>query len=129
MIETLRPQLCEDLGGEPEAVFARFDTEPSGAASIARVHRARLLDGTEVVVKTRRPGIADTVSAAPWAGPGRCAPSGAAATGGASATLRTEALGGVEPRGASAPGHRLAAGAVTALASALALTIRPTIGS
>ena len=57
----LRPQLREDLGDEPEAVFARFDTEPLGAASIAQVHRARLADGTEVVVKIRRPGIADTI--------------------------------------------------------------------
>ena len=60
-MERLRPQLREDLGGEPEAVFARFDTEPLGAASIAQVHRARLADGTEVVVKVRRPGIADTI--------------------------------------------------------------------
>jgi ubiquinone biosynthesis protein len=62
-LETLRPQLREDLGGEPEAVFARFDAEPLAAASIAQVHRARLHDGTEVVVKIRRPGIADTIEA------------------------------------------------------------------
>ena len=59
----LRPQLCEDLGGEPETVFARFDTEPLAAASIAQVHRAQLKDGTEVIVKIRRPGIADTIAA------------------------------------------------------------------
>ena len=62
-LEALRPQLREDLGGEPEAVFARFDTEPLAAASIAQVHRAQLQDGTEVVVKIRRPGIADTIAA------------------------------------------------------------------
>ena len=60
-MDVLRPQLREDLGAEPEAVFARFDTEPLGAASIAQVHRAQLADGTEVVVKIRRPGIADTI--------------------------------------------------------------------
>ena len=59
----LRPQLREDLGDEPEAVFARFDTEPLAAASIAQVHRAQLQDGTEVIVKIRRPGIADTIAA------------------------------------------------------------------
>jgi len=62
-IETLRPQLREDLGGEPEDVFARFDAEPLAAASIAQVHRAALQDGTEVVVKVRRPNIVDTVEA------------------------------------------------------------------
>ncbi len=62
-IDLLRPQLREDLGGEPEDVFATFDTTPLAAASIAQVHRARLLDGTEVVVKIRRPGIADTIDA------------------------------------------------------------------
>ncbi|GLS14724.1 ABC1 kinase family protein [Hydrogenophaga electricum] len=55
--ELLRPQLREDLGGEPETVFAHFETEPLAAASIAQVHRATLHDGTEVVVKIRRPGI------------------------------------------------------------------------
>ncbi len=62
-LEDLRPQLREDLGGEPEAVFARFDPEPFAAASIAQVHRARLHDGTEVVVKIRRPGIHDKIEA------------------------------------------------------------------
>jgi ubiquinone biosynthesis protein len=62
-LELLRPQLSEDLGGEPETVFARFDIEPLAAASIAQVHRAQLHDGTEVVVKIRRPGITDTIDA------------------------------------------------------------------
>lgn len=59
--EELLPQLREDLGGEPESVFARFDREPLAAASIAQVHRAALADGTEVVVKVRRPGIEEVV--------------------------------------------------------------------
>ena len=59
----LRQQLREDLGDEPESVFARFDTEPLAAASIAQVHRAQLKEGTEVIVKIRRPGIADTIAA------------------------------------------------------------------
>lgn len=61
--EVLRPQLREDLGGEPEEVFARFDTEPLAAASIAQVHRAQLKDGTEVIVKIRRPGIREVIEA------------------------------------------------------------------
>ncbi|CAN7377999.1 ABC1 kinase family protein [Polaromonas sp. LjRoot131] len=59
----LLPQLREDLGGEPETVFARFDTTPLAAASIAQVHRARLHDGTQVVVKIRRPGITEVIEA------------------------------------------------------------------
>ncbi|MEY5097727.1 MAG: hypothetical protein RJA36_446 [Pseudomonadota bacterium] len=59
----LLPQLREDLGAPPEQVFARFETVPLAAASIAQVHRARLQDGTEVVVKVRRPGIKPVVEA------------------------------------------------------------------
>jgi len=62
-LDTLRPQLREDLGGEPEDVFERFDAEPLAAASIAQVHRAQLHDGTEVIVKIRRPGIGQTIEA------------------------------------------------------------------
>ncbi len=62
-IESLRAQLREDLGGEPETVFAHFDPTPLAAASIAQVHRARLADGTEVVVKVRRPGVAERIEA------------------------------------------------------------------
>ena len=61
--EALRAQLREDLGAEPEVVFARFDTEPLAAASIAQVHRAQLQDGTEVIVKIRRPGIREVIEA------------------------------------------------------------------
>ncbi|MFM7025026.1 MAG: ABC1 kinase family protein [Limnohabitans sp.] len=62
-LANLRVQLREDLGDEPETVFARFDPEPLAAASIAQVHRAQLKDGAEVVVKIRRPGITDTIAA------------------------------------------------------------------
>ncbi|TCM22254.1 ubiquinone biosynthesis protein [Novosphingobium sp. PhB165] len=55
--EQLRAEVEAALGETPETAFAAFDTEPLAAASIAQVHRARLQDGTEVVVKIRRPGI------------------------------------------------------------------------
>ena len=61
--EAIRAQLVEDLGAAPEQVFAMFDPTPLAAASIAQVHRARLHDGTEVVVKVRRPGIRPVIEA------------------------------------------------------------------
>ncbi|MBI2744941.1 MAG: ubiquinone biosynthesis protein UbiB [Burkholderiales bacterium] len=62
-LDALRAQLREDLGDEPEVVFARFDPEPLAAASIAQVHRAQLKDGSEVIVKIRRPGIREVIEA------------------------------------------------------------------
>jgi predicted unusual protein kinase regulating ubiquinone biosynthesis (AarF/ABC1/UbiB family) len=44
--------------GKPwHEVFAVFDPEPVGSASIACVYQATLKDGTKVAVKIRRPGI------------------------------------------------------------------------
>ena len=53
----IQQQLTEDLGAPPEELFAVFNPEPLAAASIAQVYRARLEDGSEVIVKVRRPGI------------------------------------------------------------------------
>lgn len=61
--ETVLPQLVEDLGVEPEVAFARVDTVPVAAASLAQAHRAWLHDGTPVILKVRRPGITATVEA------------------------------------------------------------------
>lgn len=61
--EDLRGQLIEDLGEAPEAVFAELDPVPLAAASLAQVHRARLADGTAVVLKVRRPGIRPVIEA------------------------------------------------------------------
>lgn len=40
-----------------ERLFSEFEETPFAAASIAQVHRARLRDGREVIVKVCRPGI------------------------------------------------------------------------
>jgi ubiquinone biosynthesis protein len=61
--ERLRPGLEGVWGGPVETVFAGFDVEPFAAASIAQVHRARLPDGTPVVVKVRRPDILPKIEA------------------------------------------------------------------
>lgn len=51
-------QIFEDtFGVEVDAVLDDFDPVPLGAASIGQVHTARLPDGTDVVVKFRRPGL------------------------------------------------------------------------
>ncbi len=51
-------QIIEKAYGSPlHEVFADFDETPLASASIAQVHTARLLDGTDVVVKVVRPGI------------------------------------------------------------------------
>lgn len=46
-----------ELGCDSGAVFATFELRPLAAASIGQAHAATLLDGSEVVVKVRRPGV------------------------------------------------------------------------
>ena len=40
-----------------EEVFLKFDETPLASASIAQVHAAQLMDGTEVVIKVLRPNV------------------------------------------------------------------------
>ncbi len=59
----LQPELERALGRSPFEVFRELDPVPLASASIAQVHRARLPDGTPVVLKIRRPGIRAKVEA------------------------------------------------------------------
>ena len=43
-------------------IFSSIDKETLGSASIAQVHRAKLLDGTDVIVKVERKGIYDIMA-------------------------------------------------------------------
>ncbi len=55
--EYARQRIIDELGEPPERLYAEFDEEPLAAASLGQVHRARLHDGRDVVVKVQRPGI------------------------------------------------------------------------
>jgi ubiquinone biosynthesis protein len=59
--EEVREIIKEETGRLPDEIFRHFDETPLAAASIGQVHRARLADGEEVVVKVQRPGIRKTV--------------------------------------------------------------------
>lgn len=55
---TLEKTLNVGLSGGVFSRFAAIEPEPLASASIAQVHRARTVDGQEVVVKIQRPHIA-----------------------------------------------------------------------
>ena len=57
--EQVQQIIAEELG--TANAFAEIDPVPLGSASIAQVHRAKLKDGTEVVVKVMRKNIRETV--------------------------------------------------------------------
>ncbi len=59
----LQSQLEEDLGGSIDEFFQAFEKQPLAAASIAQVHRAVLTDGTQVILKIRRPGLRKIIEA------------------------------------------------------------------
>jgi ubiquinone biosynthesis protein len=50
---TVQARILRELGQPIEHLFDTFDNNPLAAASIGQVHRARLHDGTEVVVKVQ----------------------------------------------------------------------------
>ena len=59
--EAINAVLVGELGQPVSEAFATFDTAPLAAASIGQVYAATLADGTEVVVKVRRPGALEQV--------------------------------------------------------------------
>jgi ubiquinone biosynthesis protein len=60
-VEVIKERILVELGRPVEELFATFDPNPIGVASIGQAHSATLHDGTEVVVKARKPGVADQV--------------------------------------------------------------------
>lgn len=60
--EKIARQLVEEELGKPiDEVFAYFDHQILGSASIGQVHRAKLKTGENVIVKVQRPNIANKV--------------------------------------------------------------------
>ncbi|MBQ4914594.1 AarF/ABC1/UbiB kinase family protein [Maribacter sp. MMG018] len=50
-----------ELNTDPSDCFLSIDPEPLAAASLAQVHRARLLTGEDVVLKIQRPNIEEVI--------------------------------------------------------------------
>jgi ubiquinone biosynthesis protein len=61
-VDVVETVLRTHLGDRFSAV-RDFDPDPIAAASIAQVHAARLDDGTEIVLKVRRPGLHEQLRA------------------------------------------------------------------
>jgi len=59
--DQIRATFQEEFNRSVDEVFASFDMQPVAAASIGQAHAATLPDGTEVIVKLRRPGIIEQV--------------------------------------------------------------------
>lgn len=57
----VREHLHDELGGDPETLFAEFETTAFAAASLGQVHRARLKTGEPVAIKVQYPGIGRTI--------------------------------------------------------------------
>lgn len=60
--EVVEGVLKEEFGESLYEKFSYIDPRPLGAASIAQVHKARLISGETVVIKVQRPGIIQTIN-------------------------------------------------------------------
>jgi aarF domain-containing kinase len=57
----LREMVHNELGDDPENLFAVFEKRAFAAASLGQVHRAELKNGQQVALKIQYPGIARTI--------------------------------------------------------------------
>jgi ubiquinone biosynthesis protein len=56
-----RDLVARGLGRPVEQMFEWIDPQPLGSASIAQIHRARTLDGDDVIIKVVKPNIGETL--------------------------------------------------------------------
>ncbi|MDO9627304.1 MAG: AarF/ABC1/UbiB kinase family protein [Methanobacteriaceae archaeon] len=59
--DSVKTIIEEELEGPIDEFFKEFEETPIASASIAQVHRARLIDGTEVAVKVQRLNIEEQI--------------------------------------------------------------------
>ncbi len=59
--DDIRRIIEEEFGHPVSEVFATFEMEPVASASIGQAHAATLSDGSEVIVKLRKPGVTEQV--------------------------------------------------------------------
>ncbi len=57
----LEQSLINAYGEQWQDCFSSFDYDPLASASIGQVHRATMLDGTEIVLKIQYPGVAQSI--------------------------------------------------------------------
>lgn len=61
-LSQIRKILNQELGKKTvKEEIVEIESEPLGSASIAQTHRAKLKDGTPVVIKVQKPGVSETV--------------------------------------------------------------------
>ncbi len=57
----IEERIVEELGKQPDQLFATFERRPIASASIGQVHLARMHDGSKVAVKVQYPDIEQIV--------------------------------------------------------------------
>lgn len=60
--ETVEEVINRSYREDWHQIFSSIEKDTLGSASIAQVHKAKLLDGTDVIVKVERKGIYDTMA-------------------------------------------------------------------
>ena len=60
--EAVLDTLAHEYGRPVDEIFSSIDRTPLGSASLAQVHRARLVTGEDVAVKVQRPGVREVMA-------------------------------------------------------------------